>query len=179
MKAKEREQLLQVLKARFEKNMKRHQGIEWAGVLARLEENAAALKSLAEMEASGGEPDVIGKDKDRYVFCDCSAESPSGRRSVCYDQEARESRKEHKPQSSAVEMATAMGIELLTEEQYRALQTLGDFDNKTSSWVSTPSEVRALGGALFCDRRYGKVFVYHNGVQSYYAARGFRGTLRV
>ncbi len=179
MKAKEREQLLQVLKARFEKNMKRHKGIDWAGVLARLEENAAALKSLAEMEASGGEPDVIGKDKDRYVFCDCSAESPGGRRSVCYDQEARESRKEHKPQSSAVEMATAMGIELLTEEQYRALQTLGAFDNKTSSWVNTPSEVRALGGALFCDRRYGKVFVYHNGVQSYYSARGFRGTLRV
>lgn len=179
MKAKERELLLQVLRARFEKNMKRHQGIEWARVLARLEENVAALKSLAEMEASGGEPDVIGKDEDRYVFCDCSAESPSGRRSVCYNQEARESRKEHKPQSSAVEMATAMGIELLTEEQYRALQTLGDFDNKTSSWVSTPAEVRALGGALFCDRRYGKVFVYHNGVQSYYAARGFRGTLRV
>ncbi len=179
MKAKEQDLLIQALKARFEKNTKRHKGIDWAAVQARLDSNPAALKSLAEMEATGGEPDVIGKEKDRYVFCDCAAESPSGRRSVCYDQEARESRKEHKPQGSAVEMATAMGIELLTEEQYRTLQSLGDFDNKTSSWVSTPSEVRALGGALFCDRRYGKVFVYHNGVQSYYAARGFRGLLRV
>jgi hypothetical protein len=179
MKAKQRDQLIQALKARFEKNTKRHKGIDWAAVQARLDSNPAALKSLAEMEATGGEPDVIGKDKDRYVFCDCATESPSGRRSVCYDQEARESRKENKPQGSAVEMATAMGIDLLTEEQYRALQSLGDFDNKTSSWVSTPPEVRALGGALFCDRRYGKVFVYHNGVQSYYAARGFRGLLRV
>lgn len=179
MKAKERDQLIQALKARFEKNTKRHKGIDWTAVQARLDGNAAALKSLAEMEATGGEPDVIGKDEDRYVFCDCALESPSGRRSVCYDEEARESRKENKPQGSAVEMATAMGIDLLTEEQYRALQTLGDFDNKTSSWVSTPPEVRKLGGALFCDRRYGKVFVYHNGVQSYYAARGFRGLLRV
>jgi len=179
MKAKERDQLIQALKTRFEKNMKRHKGIDWSAVQARLDGNPAALKSLAEMEATGGEPDVIGKDQDGYVFCDCSAESPSGRRSVCYDEEARESRKEHKPQGSAVEMAAAMGIDLLTEEQYRTLQTLGDFDNKTSSWVSTPPEVRALGGALFCDRRYGKVFVYHNGVQSYYAARGFRGVLRV
>jgi hypothetical protein len=181
MKAQEREELLQALKARFEKNMRRHKGIAWAEVQTKIEANPGALKSLREMEATGGEPDVIGRDKKagHYVFCDCSAESPSGRRSVCYDAEALESRKEHKPKTSAVEMAAAMGIDLLTEEQYRELQKLGDFDTKTSSWVKTPSDVRALGGALFCDRRYGTVFVYHNGADSYYAARGFRGSLRV
>ena len=181
MKAQEREDLLQALKARFEKNMHRHKGVAWANVQARLEANPDALRSLREMEPTGGEPDVIGQDKDvgDYTFCDCSAESPVGRRSVCYDREALDSRKEHKPESSAVEMAAAMGIDLLTEEQYRELQKLGEFDSKTSSWVETPSDVRSLGGALFCDRRYGKVFVYHNGAQSYYAARGFRGSLRV
>ena len=181
MKAQEREVLLQALKTRFEKNMRRHKGIAWADVQARLVGNPEALRSLREMEASGGEPDVIDHDREtgHYTFCDCSAESPSGRRSVCYDHEALESRKEHKPQSSAVEMAAEMGIDLLAEEQYRELQKLGDFDAKTSSWVRTPPDVRALGGALFCDRRYGKVFVYHNGAQSYYAARGFRGLLRV
>jgi hypothetical protein len=181
MKAQEREELLHTLKARFEKNMHRHKGVAWADVQTRLEDNPDALRSLREMEATGGEPDVIGQDRDagRYTFCDCSAESPSGRRSLCYDLEALESRKENKPAGSAVEMAAAMGIELLTEEQYRELQKLGDFDTKTSSWVETPSDVRALGGALFCDRRYGRVFVYHNGAQSYYAARGFRGALRV
>lgn len=181
MKPQERENLLQALKARFEKNMHRHKGTSWADVQARLERNPAALKSLHDMEATGGEPDVIGQDTaaGQYTFCDCSAESPSGRRSVCYDREALESRKEHRPESSAVEMAAAMGIDLLTEEQYRELQKLGDFDAKTSSWVKTPPDVRALGGALFCDRRYGKVFVYHNGAQSYYAARGFRGSLVV
>ena len=181
MKAQEREELLQVLKARFEKNMHRHAGIAWAEVRARLEGNADALRSLQGMEATGGEPDVIGHDKEsgQFTFCDCSAESPAGRRSTCYDAEARESRKENKPENSAVEMAAAMGVGLLTEEQYRELQKLGDFDAKTSSWIETPPEVRALGGALFCDRRYGKVFVYHNGAQSYYAARGFRGSLRV
>jgi hypothetical protein len=181
MKTQEREELLQALKARFEKNVQRHKGIAWADVRARLEGNADALKSLREMEASGGEPDVIGHDKasDRYTFCDCSPESPSGRRSLCYDREALESRKENKPRSSAVEMAAAMGVTLLTEEQYRELQKLGNFDTKTSSWIETPSDVRALGGALFCDRRYGKVFVYHNGAESYYAARGFRASLRV
>ena len=181
MKAQEREELLQALKARFEKNMQRHRGIAWADVRIKLEGDPDALRSLREMEATGGEPDVIGQDREagHYTFCDCSAESPSGRRSVCYDREALESRKENKPESSAVEMAAAMGIDLLTEEQYRELQKLGDFDTKTSSWVRTPSDVRALGGALFCDRRYGKVFVYHNGAQSYYAARGFRGSLRV
>jgi hypothetical protein len=180
MKAKVREELLQVLRARFDRNMQRHGGIAWAEVLARLEGNPDALRSLQEMQATGGEPDVIGQDKrsNRYTFCDCSPESPIGRRSSCYDGEARESRKEHKPESSAVEMATAMGIDLLTEEQYRGLQELGEFDTKTSSWITTPSEVRALGGALFCERRYGQVFVYHNGAQSYYAARGFRGLLR-
>ncbi|HEY6512207.1 MAG TPA: DUF4256 domain-containing protein [Burkholderiaceae bacterium] len=179
--AQEREELLLALKARFERNMHRHKGITWADVRTRLESNSAALRSLREMEATGGEPDVIGRDSSagRYVFCDCSAESPSGRRSACYDLEALESRKEHRPASSAVEMAAAMGIDLLTEEQYRALQKLGEFDTKTSSWISTPPDVRALGGALFCDRRYGKVFVYHNGAQSYYAARGFRGLLVV
>ncbi|MGA0610636.1 DUF4256 domain-containing protein [Caldimonas sp. KR1-144] len=181
MTAKEREQLLQVLKARFEKNMHRHQGVAWADVRARLDAYPQALKSLQAMEASGGEPDVIAHDQDtgRCTFCDCSAESPSGRRSLCYDVEALESRKEHKPQGSAVEMAAEMGIELLTEAQYRALQTLGEFDVKTSSWIRTPPEIRALGGALFCDRRYGQVFVYHNGAPSYYAARGFRGALVV
>ncbi len=181
MKAQEQEALLQALKARFEKHMHRHKGIAWADVRARLERNPAALTSLRDMEATGGEPDVIGQDAaaGSYTFCDCSAESPSGRRSVCYDREARESRKEHRPESSAVERAAAMGIALLTEAQYRELQALGEFDAKTSSWVKTPPEVRALGGALFCDRRYGKVFVYHNGAPSYYAARGFRGLLVV
>jgi hypothetical protein len=181
MKAHEREEFLQALKARFEENMHRHKGIAWADVRTKLEGNPDALRSLREMEATGGEPDVIGQDREtgHYTFCDCSAESPSGRRSVCYDREALESRKEHKPESSAVEMAAAMGIDLLTEEQYRELQKLGEFDTKTSSWIRTPSDIRALGGALFCDRRYGKVFVYHNGAQSYYAARGFRGSLRV
>lgn len=181
MKAKEREELLQALKARFEKNMHRHTGIAWADVQASLEGNLDALRSLHEMEATGGEPDVIGEAEDsgRFIFCDCAPESPVGRRSTCYDAEARASRKEHKPEGSAVEMAAAMGIELLTEEQYRELQKLGEFDTKTSSWIKTPSDVRTLGGALFCDRRYGKVFIYHNGAQSYYAARGFRGLLRV
>ena len=180
MKAQERRDLLQALKARFEKNMHRHKGIEWDTVRATLEGNPEALRSLREMEGTGGEPDVIGQDSEaRYTFCDCSAESPVGRRSICYDRAAREERKEHKPEGSAVELAAAMGIDLLTLEQYRELQTLGEFDTKTSSWVSTPPDVRALGGALFCDRRYGKVFVYHNGAQSYYAARGFRGTRRV
>ncbi len=179
--AQERQQLLQALQARFEKHMHRHTAISWADVQARLERHPAALKSLLDMEATGGEPDVIGHGTAAgpYTFCDCSAESPSGRRSVCYDREALESRREHRPESSAVEMAAEMGIALLTEEQYRELQTLGEFDAKTSSWVATPPEVRALGGALFCDRRYGKVFVYHNGAQSYYAARGFRGSLVV
>jgi len=181
MKARERESLLQVLEARFSKNMRRHIGIAWAEVRARLEGNLDALRSLSEMELTGGEPDVIGQDNEtgHFIFCDCSPESPLGRRSACYDGEALESRKEHKPANSAIEMAGAMGIDLLTEEQYRELQKLGDFDTKTSSWIRTPSDVRALGGALFCDRRYGKVFVYHNGAQSYYAARGFRGSLRV
>ena len=180
-KEKDREKLLQTLKARFEKNMQRHAGVAWERVRAKLEGNAAALKSLQEMEATGGEPDVIGKadSSGHFTFCDCSPESPSGRRSTCYDAEARKSRKEAAPEDSAIEMAAAMGIDLLTEEQYRELQQLGEFDLKTSSWVQTPKDVRALGGALFCDRRYGKVFVYHNGAQSYYAARGFRGLLRV
>ncbi|HWA37725.1 MAG TPA: DUF4256 domain-containing protein [Burkholderiales bacterium] len=172
--------MLATLKARFEKHMHRHKGIAWEEVRAALEAKPGALKSLREMEATGGEPDVIGRDKEgQYMFCDCAEESPAGRRSVCYDRDARESRKEHKPKGSAVEMAAAMGIELLTEEQYRELQKLGTFDTKTSSWIRTPPDVRALGGALFCDRRYGKVFVYHYGAQSYYAARGFRGTLLV
>ncbi|HEY1147970.1 MAG TPA: DUF4256 domain-containing protein [Pseudoduganella sp.] len=174
-------QLLSILQARFEKNMQRHKGIAWTDVQVRLEADAAALKSLQAMEDTGGEPDVIGYDEatGRYAFCDCSAESPGGRRSLCYDREALESRKENRPEGSAVDAAAAMGVELLTEEQYRALQRLGEFDMKTSSWISTPDDVRALGGALFCDRRYGRVFVYHNGAQSYYAARGFRGTLVV
>lgn len=173
--------LLHALKDRFQKNMHRHGGIAWADVQASLNDNTAALRSLHEMERTGGEPDVIGQDKHtgRFVFCDCSPESPTGRRSACYDLKALESRKENKPQGSAVEMAAAMGIELLTETHYRDLQLLGEFDAKTSSWISTPADVRSLGGALFCDRRYGKVFVYHNGAQSYYAARGFRGRLQV
>jgi hypothetical protein len=180
MMAQERDDLLRALKARFEKNMHRHPGIAWVEVQARLEGNPEALRSLGAMEATGGEPDVIGQDGEtgHFTFCDCSPESPIGRRSVCYDREALDARKENKPQGSAIEMAAAMGIELLTEEQYRELQKLGEFDTKTSSWVKTPPDVRALGGALFCDRRYGKVFVYHNGAQSYYAARGFRGSLR-
>jgi hypothetical protein len=177
----QREQLLRALKARFEKNMNRHQGLEWAKVQARLDANAERLWSLNEMERTGGEPDVVGHDKKtgEYIFHDCSAESPKGRRSLCYDREALDSRKENKPKDSTLEMATAMGIELLTEEQYRELQKLGNFDAKTSSWVKTPSNIRKLGGALFCDRRFDTVFVYHNGAESYYAARGFRGSLRV
>ncbi len=178
MNAKQRDELLRVLEDRFEANMHRHKGIAWAEVRSRLEGNAKALMSLHAMEETGGEPDVIGRAKEagHFTFCDCAAESPAGRRSVCYDRAALDSRKEHKPQDSAVEMAAEMGIDLLTEEQYRALQKLGEFDTKTSSWIKTPPDVRALGGALFADRRYGKVFVYHNGAQSYYAARGFRGT---
>jgi len=181
MKVKQREELLSALQARFEKNMNRHKGLEWAKVQARLEANPEKLWSLNEMERTGGEPDVVGYDKKtgEYIFYDCSAESPNGRRSFCYDREALESRKEHKPKNSAIGMAAAMGIELLTEEQYRGLQKLGEFDTKTSSWVQTPADIRELGGALFCDRRYGKVFVYHNGAESYYAARAFRGSLRV
>ncbi|HEY0059100.1 MAG TPA: DUF4256 domain-containing protein [Flavisolibacter sp.] len=173
--------LLKTLKTRFEKNMNRHKGIDWAKVQARLEDNPARLWSLNEMERTGGEPDVVGQDKKtgEYVFYDCSAESPKGRRSVCFDREGLESRKEHQPENNAVDMATEMGIELLTEEQYRELQGLGEFDLKTSSWVQTPSDIRKLGGALFCDRRYGKVFLYHNGAQSYYAVRAFRGSLKV
>jgi Protein of unknown function (DUF4256) len=176
-----REELLRALKARFEKNMNRHKGLEWAQVQARVEANIERLWSLNEMERTGGEPDVVGQDRKtgEYIFYDCSAESPKGRRSVCYDREALESRKEHKPGNSAMDMAAAMGIELLTEEQYRELQKLGNFDTKTSSWVKTPSDIRNLGGALFCDRRYNTVFVYHNGAESYYAARGFRGSLRI
>jgi hypothetical protein len=175
------EELLRALKARFEKNMGRHNGLEWAEVQATLEANAEKLWSLNEMERTGGEPDVVGHDKitGEYIFYDCAAESPKGRRSLCYDREALEARKEHKPSDSALNTAAAMGIELLTEEQYRELQKLGDFDTKTSSWVKTPSEIRKLGGALFCDRRYDQVFLYHNGAESYYAARGFRGSLRV
>lgn len=181
MKAKEREELIAALKARFEKNMRRHKKVEWADLQSRLEANPEKLRSLGEMEKTGGEPDVVGHDKrtGEYLFYDCSAESPKGRRSVCYDREALESRKEHKPKTSAFDMAEAMGIELLTEEQYRELQTLGEFDTKTSSWVKTPPAIRELGGAIFCDRRYDTVFVYHNGAESYYAARGFRGSLRV
>jgi hypothetical protein len=176
-----REELLRGLKARFEKNMDRHKGLEWAKVQARLEANTGKLWSLDEMERTGGEPDVIGHDKKtgEYIFYDCSAESPKGRRSVCYDREALESRKEHKPKNNAVDMAAGMGIELLTEAQYRELQKFGNFDAKTSSWVKTPSDIRKLGGALFCDRRYDKVFLYHNGAESYYAARAFRGSLSV
>jgi len=178
---KQREELLRVLKARFEKNMNRHKGLECAKVQARLEAHTEKLWSLNEMERTGGEPDVVGHDKKtgEYIFYDCSSESPKGRRSLCYDREALEARKEHKPADNAIDMAAAMGIELLTEEQYRELQKLGEFDTKTSSWVKTPSDIRKLSGALFCDRRYDTVFVYHNGAESYYAARGFRGSLRV
>ena len=178
---KQREELLRTLKARFEKNMDRHKGLEWAKVEAKLKAHTGKLWSLNEMERTGGEPDVVGHDKKtgEYIFYDCSAESPHGRRSFCYDREALESRKEHKPKNNTVDMAAAMGIALLTEEQYRELQKLGNFDTKTSSWVKTPTDIRKLGGALFCDRRYDKVFVYHNGAESYYAARGFRGLLRV
>jgi Protein of unknown function (DUF4256) len=178
---KEREGLLKALKARFEKNMKRHEGLEWAKVQAKLEANAEKLWSLNEMEKTGGEPDVAGHDHKtgEYMFFDCSPESPKGRTSVCYDREGLESRKEHKPKNTAMDMAAAMGVELLTEEQYRELQKLGDFDTKTSSWVKTPADMRKLGGALYCDRRYGRVFVGHNGAQSYYSARAFRGCLRV
>ena len=178
---KDREELLNTLTARFEKNINRHKGLEWAKVQAKLEANTEKLWSLNEMERTGGEPDVVGHDKKtgEYIFYDCSPESPKGRRSVCYDREALESRKEHKPEDNAIEMAAAIGIELLTEEQYRELQKLGTFDAKTSSWVKTPSGIRKLGGALFCDRRYDTVFVYHNGAESYYAARAFRGSLRV
>jgi hypothetical protein len=185
-----REELLKSLKSRFEKNMNRHKGLDWISLKSKLELNASGAKlwSLYEMERTGGEPDVVGYDKntDEYIFCDCSVESPSGRRSVCYDREALESRKEHKPQNNVIDMAAEMGIALLTEEQYRELQKLGNpdlptggFDTKTSSWIYTPSEIRKLGGAIFCDRRYNHVFVYHNGADSYYASRGFRGLLKV
>ncbi len=181
LSSKQREALLNVLKARFEQNMNRHKGLEWAKVEAKLEANTGKSWSLNEMEASGGEPDVTGYDKKtgEYIFCDCSAESPKDRRSACYDREALESRKEHKPKNSAIDMAAAMGIELLSEEQYRELQQLGNFDAKTSSWIKTPPGIRKLGGALFADYRFGTVFIYHNGAESYYAARGFRGALRV
>jgi hypothetical protein len=177
----QREELLRVLKARFEKNMNRHKGLEWAGVQAKLETNTKKLWSLNEMERTGGEPDVVGYDKEtgEYIFYDCSAESPKGRRNVCYDREGLESRKEHKPENNAIDMAASMGIELLTEEQYRELQKLGNFDTKTSSWVKTPSDIRKLGGALYADRRYDHVFVYHNSAPSYYGVRAFRGSLRV
>jgi hypothetical protein len=181
MNLEKREELLKTLKARFEKNMNRHQSLEWAKVQAKLEADAEKLWSLDEMERTGGEPDVVGYDEKtgEYIFYDCSAQSPQGRRSVCYDREALEARKKFKPEDNAIDMAAAMGIELLEEEQYRALQKLGEFDTKTSSWVKTPADIRKLGGALFCDRRYGHIFVYHNGADSYYAARGFRGSLRV
>jgi hypothetical protein len=181
MKAKQREELLGTLKARFEKNMNRHKGLEWEKIQAKLEANTEKLWSLNEMERTGGEPDVVGHDKKtgEYIFYDCSAESPKGRRSVCYDREGRESRKENKPEDNAIDMATAMGVELLTEAQYRELQKLGNFDTKTSSWVKTPSDIRNLGGALCAERRYGHVFVGHNSAPSYYAARGFRASLRV
>jgi hypothetical protein len=177
----QREQLLRTLKARFDQNPKRHSGLEWTSVQSRLEAHAEHLWSLNEMERTGGEPDVVGRDEDtgRYVFCDCSLESPKGRRSVCYDREALEARKEHKPQDSAIGMAAAMGIEILTEDEYRRLQTLGAFDTKTSSWVKTPPEIRKLSGAIFCDRRYNHVFTYHNGAESYYAGRAFRGSVKV
>ncbi len=181
LSSKQREELFNILKVRFDKNMNRHKNIEWGKVRARLQSNDEKLWSLNEMEQTGGEPDVAGQDKKtgQYFFYDCSAESPKGRRSLCYDREALDSRKEFKPENSAIDMAAAMGIELLTEEQYRELQKLGNFDNKTSSWIITPSDIRKLGGALFCDRRYNTVFTYHNGAESYYAARGFRGSLNV
>ncbi len=177
----QREELLSTLKIRFEKNRNRHEGLEWAKIQVKLEADTEKLWSLHEMEATGGEPDVVGHDKKtgEYLFYDCSAESPKGRRSFCYDRKALDSRKEYKPENNAMDMAAAMGIELLTEEQYRELQQLGKFDTKTSSWIITPADIRKLGGALFCDRRYDTVFVYHNGAESYYAARGFRGSLKV
>ena len=177
----QRDELLRILKARFDKNIKRHKGVEWAKVQSKLEADPGKLWSLNEMEATGGEPDVVGLDKKtgEYIFYDCSAESPNGRRSLCYDREALVARKEHKPKNNAHDLADAMGIELLTEEQDRQLQQLGNFDTKTSSWIQTPDDIRELGGALFCDRRYNTVFVYHNGAESYYAARGFRGSIRV
>ncbi len=177
----QRKELLGALKARFEKNVNRHKGLEWAKVQEKLEANAEKLWSLNEMERTGGEPDVVGHDKKtgEYIFFDCSPQSPEGRTNVCYDREALDSRKEHKPKNSAIDMAAAMGIELLTEEQYRELQKLGNFDTKSSSWVKTPSDIRKLGGALFCDRRFDTVFVYHNGAESYYAGRAFRGSLRI
>lgn len=178
---KQHEDLFKVLKTRFEKNMGRHKSLEWSKVQAKLQANAEKIWSLNEMEKTGGEPDVIGHDKQtgEYIFYDCSEQSPAGRRSICYDREALDSRKEHKPKNNALEMAAAMGIEMLTEEQYRELQKLGNFDTKTSSWIKTPAALRKLGGALFCDRRYDTVFLYHNGAESYYAARGFRGSLKV
>jgi hypothetical protein len=181
MKLSVETQLLETLKSRFEKNMGRHKGVDWALVEAKLEANPKKLQALFEMEDTGGEPDVIGYDKKtaKITFCDCSPESPKGRRSLCYDREALDSRKENKPRGNAIDMASSMGIELLTEEQFRELQQLGEFDLKTSSWIRTPANIRKLGGALFCDRRYGQVFVYHNGAESYYAARGFRGRLDV
>jgi hypothetical protein len=181
LSAQQREELLKTLKTRFEKNINRHKGIEWATIQAKLQANTGKLWSLNEMEITGGEPDVIGYDSktNEYIFCDCSPESPKGRRSVCYDGDALTSRKEHKPKNSALDMAAAMRIELLTKEQYRELQKVGNFDTKTSSWVKTPTEIRELGGALFCDRRYNHVFLYHNGAESYYTARGFRGVLKV
>ena len=177
----QREELLNVLKTRFEKNMNRHKGVEWVKVQGKLDANTKKLWSLNEMERTGGEPDVVSYDETtgEYIFCDCSAESPKGRRSVCYDREALESRKEHKPENSVIDMAAAMGIELLTEEQYRELQKLGNFDMNTSNWLKTPAEIRKLGGAIFADFRYGNVFIYHNGAESYYGGRGFRGSLRV
>ena len=181
LSSEQREELLKTLKTRFEKNMSRHKGLEWAKVQAKLEGNPGKLWSLDEMEITGGEPDVVGYDKKtgEYIFYDCSAESPKERRSICYDREALEARKEHKPKNNALDMATDMGIALLTEAQYRELQDLGEFDLKTSSWILTPGDIRELGGALFCDRRYDHVFVYHNGADSYYGARGFRGSLKV
>ena len=183
LSAEQRKELLSTLKTRFEKNMKRHTGMEWSAVQVRLDQpaNTEKLWSLSEMEKTGGEPDVIGYDKKKneYIFCDCAAESPKGRRSICYDHEALESRKEHKPENSAIQMAADMDIDILTEEQYRELQKVGPFDAKTSSWIKTPVAIRKLGGALFCDFRFDHVFVYHNGAESYYAARGFRGLLRV
>jgi len=175
------EKLLEILKARFEANTKRHKGIEWANVEKKLKAHSTKLNSLSQMEETGGEPDIVGYDKkaDEYVFYDCSAESPAGRRSLCYDREALEARKANKPKNSAIDMAAEMGIELLTEDEYRQLQELGEFDTKTSSWIKTPADIRKLGGALFCDRRYNQVFVFHNGADSYYSARGFRGSLRV
>jgi len=181
LSAKQRQELLEALRTRFEKNMNRHKGLSWADVQARLQANPDQLWSLNEMERTGGEPDVVGVDKKtgEYIFFDCSPESPAGRRSLCFDREALDSRKEHKPKDNAIDVAASIGIELLTEEQYRELQKLGTFDTKTSSWINTPANIRKLGGALFCDRRYDTVFVYHNGAESYYAARGFRGSLRL